>query len=65
MDGAAEDGFPEADGCDLEQKRGAWRGWWHAQNCWRSMERYACRRIGRRQTSEINTAGQRRPRLTA
>ena len=40
----------------LEQKRGGWRGRWHAQNWWRSMERYAFPRIGRRPVSEVNTA---------
>ena len=40
----------------LEQKRGGWRGRWHAQNWWRSLERYAFPRIGRRPVSEVNTA---------
>ena len=40
----------------LEQKRGGWRGRWHAQNCWRSLERYAFPRIGGRPVSEVNTA---------
>ena len=40
----------------LEQKQGGWRGRWHAQNWWRSMERYAFPRIGRRPVSEVNTA---------
>ena len=40
----------------LDQKRGGWRGRWHAQNWWRSMERYAFPRIGRRLVSEVNTA---------
>ena len=40
----------------LEQKRGGWRGRWHAQNWWRSMERYVFPRIGRRPVSEVNTA---------
>ena len=40
----------------LEQKRGGWRGQWHAQNWWRSLERYAFPRIGRRPVSEFNTA---------
>ena len=31
----------------LEQKQGGWRGRWHAQNWWRSLERYAFPRIGR------------------
>ena len=39
----------------LEQKRGGWRGRRHAQNWWRSRERYALR-IGRRPVSEVNTA---------
>ncbi len=40
----------------LEQKRGGWRGRWHAQNWWRSLECYAFPRIGRRPVSEVNTA---------
>ena len=40
----------------LEQKRGGWRGRWHAQNWWRSLELYAFPRIGRRPVSEVNTA---------
>ena len=40
----------------LEQKRGGWRGRWHAQNWWRSIERYAFPRIGGRPVSEVNTA---------
>ena len=40
----------------LEQKQGGWRGRWHAQNWWRSLERYAFPRIGRRPVSEVNTA---------
>ena len=40
----------------LEQKRGGWRGRWHAQNWWRSLERYAFQRIGKRPVSEVNTA---------
>ena len=40
----------------LEQKRGGWRGRWHAQNWWRSMERYAFPRIGGRPVSDVNTA---------
>ena len=40
----------------LEQKRGGWRGRWHAQNWWRILERYAFPRIGRRPVSEVNTA---------
>ena len=30
--------FAEAAERVLEQKRGGWRGRWHAQNWWRSME---------------------------
>ena len=30
--------FAEAARCVLDQKRGGWRGRWHAQNWWRSME---------------------------
>ena len=30
----------------LDQKRGGWRGRWHAQNWWRSMERYVFPHIG-------------------
>ena len=48
--------FAEASGRVLEQKRGGWRGKWHAQNWWNSMERYAFPRIGRRPISEVNTA---------
>ena len=48
--------FAEAAHHVLEQKRGGWRGRWHAQNWWRSMERYAFPRIGRRPVSEVNTA---------
>ena len=48
--------FAEAAGRVLEQKRGGWRGKWHAQNWWNSMERYAFPRIGRRPVSEVNTA---------
>ena len=48
--------FAEAAGRALEQKRGGWRGRWHAQNWWRSMERYVFPRIGRRPVSEVNTA---------
>ncbi len=40
----------------LEQKRGGWRGRWHAQNWRRSLERYAFPRIGTRPVSEVNTA---------
>ncbi len=48
--------FAEAAERVLEQKRGGWRGRWHAQNWWRSMERYAFPRIGPRPVSEVNTA---------
>ena len=48
--------FAEAAQRVLEQKRGGWRGRWHAQNWWRSMERYAFPRIGSRPVSEVNTA---------
>ena len=48
--------FAEAARRVLEQKRGGWRGRWHAQNWWRSLERYAFPRIGRRPVSEVNTA---------
>ena len=48
--------FAEAAQRVLEQKRGGWRGRWHAQNWWRSMERYAFPRIGTRPVSEVNTA---------
>ena len=53
------EGFPtfaEASERVLEQKRGGWRGRWHAQNWWRSMERYVFPRIGRRPVSEGSTA---------
>ncbi len=40
----------------LKQKQGGWRGRWHAQNWWRSLERYAFPRIGSRPVSEVNTA---------
>ena len=40
----------------VEQKQGGWRGRWHAQNWWRSMDRYAFPRIGSRPVSEVNTA---------
>ena len=40
----------------LEQKRGGWRGRWHAQTWWRSLDHYAFPRIGRRPVSEVNTA---------
>ena len=48
--------FAEAAQRVLEQKRGGWRGRWHAQNWWNSIERYAFPRIGRRPVSEVNTA---------
>ena len=48
--------FAEAAQRVLEQKRGGWRGRWHAQNWWWSLERYAFPRIGSRPVSEVNTA---------
>ncbi len=48
--------FAEAAQRVLDQKRGGWRGRWHAQNWWNSMERYAFPRIGSRPVSEVNTA---------
>ena len=48
--------FAEAAERVLEQKRGGWRGRWHAQNWWRSMERYVFPRVGRRPVSEVNMA---------
>ena len=48
--------FAEAAERVLEQKRGGWRGRWHAQNWWQSLERYVFPRIGRRPVSEVNTA---------
>ena len=48
--------FAEAAQRVLEQKRGGWRGRWHAQNWWRSMQRYVFPRIGQRPVSEVNTA---------
>ena len=48
--------FAEAAQRVLEQKRGGWRGRWHAKNWWRSMERYVFPRIGGRPVSEVNTA---------
>ena len=48
--------FAEAAQRVLEQKRGGWRGRWHAQNWVRSLERYAFPRIGNRPVSEVNTA---------
>ena len=40
----------------MNRSSGGWRGRWHAQNWWRSLERYAFPRIGRRPVSEVNTA---------
>ena len=40
----------------LEQKQGGWRGRWHAQNWWRSLERYVFPRVGTRPVSEVNSA---------
>ena len=40
----------------LDQKRGGWRVRWHAQNWWRSLERYAFPCVGSRPVSEVNTA---------
>ena len=48
--------FAEAAQRVLEQKRGGWRGRWHAHNWWRSMERYVFPRVGQRPVSEVNTA---------
>ena len=48
--------FADAAARVLEQKRGGWRGRWHAKNWWRSMERYVFPRIGSRPVSEVNTA---------
>ena len=48
--------FAEAARRVLEQKRGGWRGRWHAQNWWRSMERYVFPRVGSRPVSDVNTA---------
>ena len=48
--------FAEAAQRVLEQKRGGWRGRWHAQNWWRSMERYVFPRVGSRPVSVVNTA---------
>ena len=48
--------FAEAARRVLDQKRGGWRGRWHAQNWWRSLERYAFPRVGDRPVSEVNTA---------
>ena len=48
--------FAEAARRVVEQKRGGWRGRWHAQNWLRSLERYAFPRIGNRPVSEVNSA---------
>ena len=48
--------FAEAAQRVFEQKRGGWRGRWHAQNWWRSMERYVFPSIGSRPVSEVNAA---------
>ena len=48
--------FAEAARRVLDQKQGGWRGRWHAQNWWRSLDRYAFPRIGGRPVSEVNTA---------
>ena len=48
--------FSEAARRVVEQKRGGWRGRWHAQNWLRSLERYAFPRIGNRPVSEVNSA---------
>ena len=48
--------FAEAARRVVEQKRGGWRGRWHAQNWLRSLERYAFPRIGSRPVSEVNSA---------
>ena len=40
----------------LEQKQGGWRGRWHVQNWWRSLERYVFPRVGTRPVSEVNSA---------
>ena len=55
---AASRVFPPSDAAQrvLKQKRYGWRGRWHAQNWWQSLERYAFPRIGRRPVSEVNTA---------
>ena len=47
--------FAEAARRVVEGKRGGWRGKHHAQNWWKSMERYAFPRIGSRAVSEVNT----------
>ena len=48
--------FAEAARRVVEQKRGGWRGRWHAQNWLRSLERYAFQRIGGRPVSQVNSA---------
>ena len=48
--------FAEAAHRVVEQKRGGWRGRWHAQNWLRSLERYAFPRIGSRPVSQVNGA---------
>ena len=48
--------FAEAARRVVEQKRGGWRGRWHAQNWPRSLERYAYPRIGSRPVSQVNSA---------
>ena len=48
--------FAEAARRVVEQKKGGWRGRWHAQNWLRSLERYAFPRIGERPVSEVNSA---------
>ena len=48
--------FAEAARRVIEQKRGGWRGKYHAHNWLRSLERYAFPRIGKRPVSEINAA---------
>ena len=48
--------FAEAAESVLEQKRGGWRGRWHAKNWVSSMERYVFPYIGSRPVSEVNTA---------
>ena len=48
--------FAEAARRVVEQKRGGWRGRWHAQNWLRSLECYAFPRIGSRPVSQVNSA---------
>ena len=48
--------FAEAAQRVVEQKRGGWRGKYHAHNWLRSLERYAFPRIGKRPVSEVNCA---------